>query len=98
MISEKSSPFKKISELTIDKKYLIVNAEIKDTKFGKSIQLTVIDEDKEPIKFFLPKRYSNTKKQHLKYFLNNLFIYKGKDDKMDIVKFIENKEFSSESE
>ena len=91
-----TSPFKKISDLTINEKYLITNAEIKDTKFGKSVQLTVIDE--EPIKFFLPKRYSNTKKQHLVYFKNNFIIYKGKKDKMDIIMFEENREFDNESD
>ena len=56
-----TSPFKKLSELKINEKYLIINAEFKDTKFGKSVQMTV-DEDNEKIKFFLPKRYSNIKK------------------------------------
>ena len=93
-----TSPFKKISDLTIDKKYLITNAEIKDTKFGKSIQLTVIDEDEDPIKFFLPRRYSNTNKKHLKYFINNFIVYKGKDDKMDIIEFMENNSSEEESD
>ena len=93
-----TSPFKKVSDLTINQKYLITNAEIKDTKFGKSIQLTVIDEDEEPIKFFLPKRYSNLKRQQLKYFLKNDIIYKGKKDKMDIIMFEENREFGNESD
>ena len=44
-----SSPFKKISDLSISKKYLITNAEIKDTKYGRSVQMTV-DEDNEEIK------------------------------------------------
>ena len=89
-----TSPFKKVSDLTIDKKYLITNAEIKDTKFGNSVQLTT-NEDEEEIKFFLPKRYSKTKKRELKYFLNNFIVYKGREDKMDIITFKEN---STESE
>ena len=94
-----TSPFKKVSDLTINKKYSITNAEIKDTKFGKSVQLTV-DEDEEEIKFFLPRRYSKTKRSELKYFINNYIVYKGREDKMDIIKFKENKEkeISSESE
>ena len=91
-----TSPFKKLSELTINKKYLIINAEFKDTKFGKSVQITV-NEDDDIIKVFLPKRYSNIKKRELQYFINNFIIYKGKEDKMDIINFVEN-EISSESE
>ena len=56
-----TSPFKKVSDLTIDKKYLITNVGFKDTKFGKSVQITTNEDDSE-IKFFLPKRYSNIKK------------------------------------
>ena len=92
-----TSPFKKLSELKIKKKYLIFNAEFKDTKFGKSVQITAY-EDNEKIKFFLPKRYSNLRKSELQYFINNYIVYMGKEDKMDIIKFIENKEISSESE
>ena len=90
-----NSPFKKISDLTTNKKYLITNAEIKDTKYGKSVQLTV---DEDDIKFFLPKRYSKTKKSELKYFINNYIVYMGREDTMYMVKFIENKDISSESE
>lgn len=92
-----TSPFKKVSDLTIDQKYLITNAEIKDTKFGKSVQLTT-NEDEEEIKFFLPRRYSKTKKRELKYFINNFIVYKGREDKMDIIKFKENKEKENSSE
>ena len=62
-----SSPFKKISDLSNSKKYLITYAENKDTKYGRSVQMT-INEDNEEIKFFLPKRYSKTKKNEFKYF------------------------------
>ena len=92
-----TSPFKKLSELKLKEKYLIIDAEFKDTKYGKSIQITAY-EDNEKIKFFLPKRYSNIRKRELQYFINNYIVYMGKEDKMDIVKFIENKEISSESE
>ena len=92
-----TSPFKKVSDLTINKKYLIISAEFKDTKFGRSVQITISEDDDE-IKFFLPKRYSNTKKRELQYFTNNFIVYKGKEDKMGIIKFVENKEISSESE
>ena len=92
-----TSPFKKLSELKIKKKYLIFNAEFKDTKFGKSVQITAY-EDNEKIKFFLPKRYSNLRKSELQYFINNYIVYMGREDKTDIIEFIENKEISSESE
>ena len=92
-----TSPFKKLSELKIKEKYLITGAEFKDTKFGKSVQITVY-EDNEKIKFFLPKRYSNIRKSELQYFINNYIVYMGREDTMDIIKFIENKEISSDSE
>ena len=93
-----TSPFKKLSDLTINKSYLITNAEFKDTKFGRSVQITVMNEDNEPIKFFLPKRYGiNIKRRELKYFVDNIIIYKGREDKMDIIEFVE-KEKEKEKE
>ena len=89
-----SSPFKKVSDLTINKEYLITNAEIKDTKYGPSIQLTINnfnEEDLSKVKFFLPKRYSNTKPRELKYFINNYIVYKGKKFSTDIIEFVENR-------
>ena len=83
-----SSPFKKVSDLTINEKYLITNAEIKDTKYGKSVQITVI-EDCSEIMFFLPKRFSNTKPRELKYFINNYIIYEGRENQIDIIRFEE---------
>lgn len=76
--------FVKISELEVDKEYLIEEAKIIETKYGKSIQVTLDDND---IKVFLPKRYSVIKKSELKYLEGTYLIYKGKDEKMDLIEF-----------
>ena len=72
-----ASPFKKISDLITNKKYMIVSAEIKYTKFGRSVQFTV-DEDGEQFKFFLPKRLSNIEELDLILYINNYIVYKGR--------------------
>ena len=81
-----SSAYKKMSELEVDRKYEITSAFIKETKFGKSIQVTLDDE----INVFLPKRFSKLSKSDLKTLIDLHLIYKGKnEDGMDIVELSE---------
>ena len=88
------SNYKKISELEEFKKYEIINAVFKETKFGKSIQITIQDNTK----LFLPKRYCNIKKEELKSFVGICIQYEGKKDKMDIISFHELDEESDDEE
>ena len=69
--------YKKVSDLQINKKYLITNAEYKDTRYGKSVQMTVKENGKK-IKFFLPKRFNNEIKEcDLNSYLYQYIVYEG---------------------
>ena len=69
--------YKKVSDLQINKKYLITNVEYKDTRYGKSVQMTVKENGKK-IKFFLPKRFNNEIKEcDLNSYLYQYIVYEG---------------------
>ena len=80
-----SSSYKKLSDLEVDKVYEITSAMIKETKFGKSIQVELNDE----INVFLPKRFSKLSKTNLKTLVDLHLIYKGKNEEMNGMDIIE---------
>lgn len=80
--------FTKVSELKVDEEYLIEEAKIIETKYGKSIKVTFDDNTS----VFLPKRYSVIKKSELKLLEGLSLVYKGKDEKMDLIEFRNNEE------
>ena len=67
----------KISDLKINKKYLITNAEF----IGKRVQMTVVENDKK-FKFFLPKRFDKTDECDLNSYLYHNIVYEGKKDRI----------------
>lgn len=77
--------YKKISDLKVGVRYLIKSAEFTKTKYGKSIKIFLRDEET----IYLPKRYSNIKKNELEYFTNAFIIYRGKKDNYDVIEFEE---------
>jgi hypothetical protein len=52
-----SEPAVRISTLTAGYRYSIIGAERVKTQFGETVLLTIIRDDLQRVKFFLPRRY-----------------------------------------
>ena len=80
--TRKMTIYKKISDLTINKRYLIIETKCKD--FGESIILTIIYEG-EFINIILSNKNNSIKKSFIKFLIGRYIIYKGQNGKKDFI-------------